>query len=86
MTFDNFICDFTLWTATASAEIAAKIALLPENVDEHFLFRAELDWWRMNFVIQYVHQPGRQEGHPPDGDHYDDLVLCQHMGGAIDVN
>ena len=40
----------------------------------------------MNFVIQQVHQPGRQEGGPPNDDHHPDLVLCQHMGGAIDVN
>ena len=40
----------------------------------------------MNFVIQQVHQPGRQEGGPPDDDHHPDLVLCQNMGEAIDVN
>ena len=40
----------------------------------------------MNFVIKYVHHPSRQEGDPPNRDHDPDLVLCQHMGGAIDVN
>ena len=40
----------------------------------------------MNFVIQQIHQPGRQEGDPPDDDHHPDLVLCQNMGEAIDIN
>ena len=40
----------------------------------------------MNFVIKNVHQPSRQEGDPPDRDHHPDLVLCQHVGDAIDVN
>ena len=40
----------------------------------------------MNFVIKNVHQPSRQEGDPPDRDHHPDLVLRQHMGGAIDIN
>ena len=36
-------CDFTLSTTSANAEIAAEIVLLPENVDEHFRFRVEVD-------------------------------------------
>ena len=40
----------------------------------------------MDFVIEYVHHPSRQEGDPPNYDHQPDLVLCQLMGGAMDVN
>ena len=40
----------------------------------------------MYFVIKNVHQPSRQGGDPPDRDQYSDMVLCQHMGGAIDIN
>ena len=40
----------------------------------------------MTEVKKQVHEPGGQEGQPPDDDHHPDLVLGHNMRETIDVN
>ena len=78
-------CETGVFARTATNEAV----FLPENVYEHFVFEslgAEVHSTGVGFVEENVHDPCCQECHPPDGDHHPNLVLCQIMGEAIDIN
>ena len=75
-------------TLAATAGTPTNVVFFPENVDEHFVSKSlwvEVHSRGMSFVVETIHDPGGQEGHPPDEDHHLDLVLCQHMGEAVDI-
>ena len=76
---------------TSTAVTAVEAVFSSENVNEHFVreslgTEAEVHRTGMGFVKANVHDPCGQEGQPSDGDHHPDLVLCQLMLKAVDIN
>ena len=54
------------------------------------LFRPKSFWTevyigRMEFVVEDVHDPGGEEGSPPDDDQVGDLGLCELMGVPMHI-
>ena len=39
----------------------------------------------MYLVVEDVHDPGGEEGHPSNDDHAGDLGLCQIVGVSMDI-
>ena len=73
---------------TANVSTTRETVFFPANVDEHFVSKsltAEVHGGGVSFVEETIHEPCSQEGEPPEGDHHPDLVLCQLMRKAIDV-
>ena len=82
-------CSTACYTAQASAETTDEAVFYPENVNEHFVSEslgAEIYSTGVGFVEANVHDPCGHKGKPSDADHHIDLVLCQLMGKAIDIN
>ena len=89
--FEVLVGFFSLTFTAVIACCADETVFVSENINEHFVpeslgAKAEVHRTGMGFVKANVHDPCGKEGQPSDGDHHLDLVLCQLMGKAVDIN
>ena len=95
--FMDFICPLFLYHLKTIVLLclifilawAPKKDFSPADVNEHLLpepAEAKVNWWRMKFIKQNVHDPSEEERGPSYDDHHADLAGGHHVGVPIDVN